>query len=382
MVLGKDGKPFRPNLSAFMDVRSRKLMGWAVGEKLCGDLTIYALKRGVEVYGLPKAIQGDNGREYLFHDFAAEKGFRKKAKRDEAKFRPPTILESLGIEYRATLPKNARAKAIERAFKTICETFAKLFPSYTGGSVAAKPDKLKGTLQQLEKLVGIDEFIRHVDTYITGFYNKQHHHGEGMWGDSPDEAFSKHFGEMRVVPKDKLHLMFMRYSKGTIKVGKNGVSLKIYGERLYYSNHYLWENYFGRDVYVRYSPDDLASVRVYDTDNKFICEAALEGKVSYNADKETIQEKSREKKAMVKAVKNYKKAKNTQAQDELTAILTHAAANAGLRENFKPEIYRIIGMDGHSGTSEPLQKAVGAEDMGKAPNITVDWGRLTGRTRK
>ena len=42
MVLGKDGKPFRPYLSAFMDVRTRKMMGWVVVDKLSGDASIYA----------------------------------------------------------------------------------------------------------------------------------------------------------------------------------------------------------------------------------------------------------------------------------------------------------------------------------------------------
>ena len=69
MVLGKDGKPFRPYLSAFMDVRTRKMMGWVVAERLCGDVTIYALKRGVEIYGAPKAILGDKGREYLLSPY-------------------------------------------------------------------------------------------------------------------------------------------------------------------------------------------------------------------------------------------------------------------------------------------------------------------------
>jgi hypothetical protein len=371
MVLGKDGKPFRPYLSAFMDVRTRKMMGWIVVDKLSGDASIYALKRGVENYGAPKTLQVDNGREYLFHDFGGDGGFRKKAKRQEGQFRPPTILETLGIEFRTSLPKNARAKAVERAFGTIKETFSKLFDGYTGGSVAEKPDSLKIAMQKPdEKLIPIDEFIGMVDTYIRGFYNKQPHHGEGMWGMTPDEAFAKLLDDMRVVPKDRLHLMFMRYSKGTIKVSKNGVNLKVYGERLTFSNPYLWENYFGRDVYVRYSPDDLLSVRVYDTDNKFICEATLDGKVSYNADKDTIQERVREKNAMVRNVRNYKKAKDIQAQDELTAILTHSAANVKIKEDISPGVIRFAGPNENTGHRELLSKAVGAEST--LPKI-IDW---------
>lgn len=382
MVLGKDNKPFRPHLSAFMDVRTRKMMGWVITDKLSGDSTIYALKRGAEAYGLPKIVYGDNGREYLFHDFAADKGFRKKAKRDEGDFMQPTILAALSIEYRASLPRNARAKAVERAFLTIKETFSKLFPGYTGGSIAEKPDSLKKQMAQPENLIGIDEFIGQVDTYIKGFYNKQPHNGEGMWGRSPDEAFSELMDEMRVVPNDKLHLMFMRYSKGTVKVGKNGVSLKVYGEKLQYSNPYLWEHYFGRDVYVRYSPDDLSSVRVYNTDNQFICEAVLDEKVSYHADKDTVQAKAREKNAQVKTVRNYKKIKDVEAQDALTAVLTKAAGDIVIKkEVINPSLYRMEGLH-EASERKTLQKAVGAEIMEQAAKIKIDWGVLTGRVKK
>ena len=374
MIKGKDGKPFRPYLSAFMDVRTRKLVGWVVTDKLSGDVTIYALKRGIEKYGAPKSILVDNGREYLFTDFSGDAGFRKKAKKKEGEFKPPTILESLGIDIRVAIPKNARAKAIERAFETVKETFSKLFDTYTGGNVLEKPDDLENKLKQSEKLMPIDEFVSHVDTYITGYYNKQPHSGEGMWGMSPDEAYAELFNEKRVVSKDKLNLMFMRYSNGTMKVGKNGVTLKIYGETLQYSNKELWRDHFGEKVYVRYDPYDLTSVRVYDTDNRFICEAALEAKLSYNATKEDIQAKTSEKKAQEKLVKQYKKLKDTQAQDALDAMINEAADNLEIPENINAKILRAIQ------TGEPpaisLPKAAGAE------MLSIDFHAAAKRMRE
>jgi len=374
MVKGKDGKPFRPYLSAFMDVRTRKLVGWVVTDKLSGDVTIYALKRGVEKYGAPKSILVDNGREYLFTDFSGDAGFRKKAKPKEGEFKPPTILESLGIDIRVAIPKNARAKAIERAFETVKETFSKLFDGYTGGNVLEKPDDLEKVMKQPDKLIAIDEFVSLVDTYIKGYYNKQPHSGEGMWGRSPDEAYAELFNEKRVVPKDKLHLMFMRYGNKPIEVGKNGITLKIYGETLQFSNENLWRDYFGEKVYVRYDPDDLTSVRVYKIDNSFICEAALDTKLSYNATKDELQAKTKEKKSQEKLVKQYKKLKNTQAQDALDAIIDEAAVNMEIPEDINAKILRAL--QAGETLAEPLLKAAGAE------TLTIDFNAAAQRMRE
>jgi len=373
MVRGKDGTPFRPYLSAFMDVRTRKMVGWVVTDKLNGDVTIYALKRGIETYGAPKAILVDNGREYLFQDFSGDAGFRKKAKRKEGEFVPPTILENLGIDIKVSIPKNARAKAIERAFETVKDTFSKLFDTYTGGNILEKPDTLEKALKQQDKLMSIDDFIAYVDTYIKGYYNKKTHSGEGMWGDSPDEVYSELFNEKRVVPKDKLNLMFMRYSGGTMKVGKNGVTLKIYGEKLQFSDEHLWQQHFGRNVYVRYAPDDLSTVRVYDTDNQFICIAHQEEKLSYHATTEDVREANRKKKSQEKLVKNYKHLQDTQAQDALDAIIENAAGNLEIPENINAEILRMI--QANEDLPE-LSKAAGAEI------IPIDFTAAASRVRQ
>ena len=376
MVRGKDGKPFRPYLSAFMDVRTRKMVGWIVTDRLSGDVTLCALKRGIEAYGAPKAILVDNGREYLFHDFSGDAGFRKKAKRKDGEFVPPTILENLGIDIRVSIPKNARAKAIERAFETVKETFSKLFAGYTGGNVTEKPDDLEKVLKRPEKLITIEEFTSHVSTYIRGYYNKQPHSGCGMWGRSPDEAFAELFREKRVVPQDKLNLMLMRYSGGTMTVGKNGVTLTLYGEKIQFTDEYLWEHYFGQEVYIRYTPDDLSTVRVYDTDNKFICEAVQEKKLSYHATSEDVQEANRKKKTQEKLVKNYKSLKSTRAQDALDTIIENAAANAEMPENVNAEVLRLL----QSGESlpEPLQHAAGAETAA----LHIDFTAAAERARQ
>jgi len=67
VMVEKEGKPIRVYLTAFMDVRSRKMVGWCVTDAPSSDATIYALKKGCEKFGVPRSIYTDNVREFLFH---------------------------------------------------------------------------------------------------------------------------------------------------------------------------------------------------------------------------------------------------------------------------------------------------------------------------
>lgn len=371
IMIEKDGSPVRVYLTAFMDVRSRKMMGWCITDAPSSDATIYALKKGCEEYGVPKALYTDNGREFLFHDLGGN-GFRKKRKGEELKL--PSILDDLGIEFRTALPRNARAKGIERAFYTVKETFSKLYDGYTGGTILEKPDKLKEVVKYPDKLTALEDFRQQVDTYIRGFYNKQPHRGVGMNGKCPDEIFAENLIERRIITKDKLNLMFMRYAKGnkgTLRVGKNGVSLKFYGQELQYWNEELWRLYYGQDVYVRYAPDDLSSVRVYNLEKQFICTAELKTAIGYRATKDEIRAATAENRRAVKTVRAYKHQKGIEAENELRLILDAAAGNM---DDFSidPKVIRPI----YSNDGEELRKAVGDYDE------PIDWAAGIERLRR
>ena len=347
------------------------MTGWCVTDNPSSDATIYALKKGCEFNGVPKKIYTDNGREFLFHDLGGN-GFRKKKKNEELKL--PSILDDLGIEFQTAIPKNARAKGIERAFYTVKETFSKLFEGYTGGTILERPDKLKTLVKFPDKLVSIQDFINFVDTYIVGWYNKQPHTGTGMNAKCPDEVFAENLIEKRIVPQDKLNLMFMRYAKGnkgTLKVGKNGVTLTFYGKELQYWSEDLWKIYFGRDVYVRYNPDDLNSIRVYDIEQKFLCIANLKTELSYTATKEEIKAQQKENRSAVKAVAAYKKKKNIEAESELKLMLDKALENSKDGVSINPNVIRPI-----FSRDENFKKAVGYDDE------PIDWTAGLERLKK
>ncbi|GHU78093.1 hypothetical protein FACS1894188_13060 [Clostridia bacterium] len=281
-------------------------------------------------------------------------------KKGEETIEQPTILKELGIGFTTALPMNARAKHIERAFRTIKEQFCKLFESYTGGTIIEKPDKLKIVVKDPKHMKMVAELKELIGTYLDGWYNKQPHSGEGMGGKSPDEVYYANLLCQRTATEDQLRLMLMRWSN-PLTVGKNGVKFRIYGEELVYSSKDLWFNYFGKKVFVRYNPDDLNAVFIYDADGKFVCESALDTKLGYNANKDEIEKKQREKRGYRKTLIEYKKLQEIETHDELELIISEAMMNIALGGNQVSGITSINQIEG-AGYSE-LKKVSGGFDF-------------------
>lgn len=375
IMVEKEGKPVRVYLTAFMDVRSRKMMGWCVTDAPSSDATIYALKKGCEKFGVPKSIYTDNGREFLFHDLGGN-GFRKKRKNGE-ELKLPSILDDLGIEFRTALPRNARGKGIERAFCTVKEHFSKLFESYTGGTILERPDKLKKVVKTMKGLPNIEEFIQYVDIYIEGWYNKQSHEGAGMKGKCPDEVFAENMITKRVLPKDKADLMFMRYAKsntGMLKVGKNGITLTFYGKQLQYWNEELWKEHFGQNVYVRYNPEDLNSIRIYDEQKRFLCIAVLKEELSYTASKQEVKKQQQQNRNAIKEVANYKAKIEMEQKDALTLLLEKALKEESQNKPVIPKITQPVFY-----SENQIKNTGDTTEVVSLPNVAggegIDWSK-------
>lgn len=382
IMVEKEGKPARVYLTAFMDVRSRKMMGWCVTDAPSSDATIYALKKGCEKFGVPRSIYTDNGREFLFHDLGGN-GFRKKRKNGE-ELKLPSILDDLGIEFRTALPRNARGKGIERAFYTVKEHFSKLFESYTGGTILERPDRLKKMVKTMKGLPSIEEFIQYVDIYIEGWYNKQPHEGTGMKGKCPDEVFAENMITKRVLPKEKADLMFMRYAKsntGMLKVGKNGITLTFYGKQLQYWNEELWKEYFGQNVYVRYNPEDLSNIRIYDEQKRFLCIAALKEELSYTASKQEVKKQQQQNRNAIKEVANYKAKKEMEQKDALTMLLEKALKEENQNKTVIPKITQPVFYN-----ENQIKNTGDTTEVVALPNVAggegIDWTKGIERLKK
>ena len=72
----------------------------------------------------------------------------------------------------------------------------------------------------------------------------------------------------RPASDDDLQLMLLRTSK-PVRVGRRGVTLKLHGLELDFYTPELVNMRMKEKVYVRYDPEDLSSVRVYDMEDVY-----------------------------------------------------------------------------------------------------------------
>lgn len=370
---GEHEKPIRVYLTAFQDVRSRKFVGWYVTLNPSSAATLTALRRAVEKYGIPKRILSDNGREFLTFDIGG-RGFRKSRKLSREEHEIPTIMQNLGIEFTTAMVKNARAKIIERAFLDVKNGFSKMFEGYTGGTIAERPERLKKTGKDADNFTLLPEFITYVDKYIEGIFNKHKHYGIGMDGRTPDQVYAECLMERTVATTEQLNLMMLRNTRMQ-KVTRDGVYITLCGQKVPFNSGELNFYHINRKVYVRYDPDDLQEVRVYDEQDRFLCTAQQTEALGYFADKAELAEKIRENRKYMRAVQTWKDANVKKVMNELELLMWQAEQN--LSEDTgrpDPKIIRIRSADEEP---ETYMKKASGEDGGQ-----IDYTVAVERLRK
>lgn len=221
-------------------------------------------------FGIPKAVYFDNGREFMTHDVGG-KGHRSR-KTDNPEIEPPTILQRLGITMHNAIVRNAKAKPIERTFSTVTMQFARMFEGYCGGTIMQRPESLKRRIKE-GKIPCDFEIREYIDMYIDGDFNMQEYGGaetkyKGMSRIDVWNMDIKSVG-IRKAPEAELNLMLMRSTR-VQKIKRNGVFVEISGEKVWFMDYENTYRHLGEEVYVRYDPADLRSVRVYDKSDRYL----------------------------------------------------------------------------------------------------------------
>ena len=362
--MGPDGTLHRLYLSAWLDARSGIFTGWYVTANPGSQATLNALRKGIAARGIPLNVYADNGREYLTRDIGGL-GHRKKGKDS---FAPPGVFERLGIKMTNAIVRNARAKLVERRFEDFKNYVSRLFPTYTVGNVVEKPNRLKYVLKQGDHVPTDAEVIAAVDTLIEGYLNCEPYGGSvaedkgksrvEVWRESlPNGAVRQPASE------NDLQLMLMRTSK-PVRVTRRGVTLKIHGLELDFYTPELANLRMKDKVYLRYDPEDLSKVRVYDMEDRFLTEAPQSKLTAgYLATQEQIAELMAAKRKAEKAVREYGQALRLPDDPERALNLATALARHNLDELElapKPNCIELRRAE----QEEPLLRAVGDIDIG------------------
>lgn len=365
MVRDKSGKIHRPYLTAFLDARSGIFTGYYITYNPCSEATLVALRRGILKHGIPENIYVDNGREFLTSDIGGLGHRKKKAKGGEEVFEPPGVFKRLGIHMTNAIVRNAKAKIIERRFLDVKNDLSRLFETYTGGTVVEKPERLKYVLKK-GQVYSDEEFEEYVEMVLEWYFNMEPYNGavEEDKGKTKMDVFNEYLTRKRTASADELNLMLMRSSRPK-KVTQRGVYLDINGGRIDYWNDDFISLYLDKQVYFRYDPDDLSSVRIYDLEDRYVMTvpADNEAVLSYNAGKEDVKTAMAKTRRVERLTREYKENIILAEADRITAmelVLKEAERNkAEYKGKANPTILEI-----QRAEEEPLyKKAAGGADL-------------------
>lgn len=253
VIVNDKGKVGRAWLSTWIDRRSRYILGYVIRmSEPNSDTVLDSFVEAVRNCGLPKVIQIDNGRDYTTHDlFNLDNDY--------------SLAAELNLRVRHTIPYNAKAKHIERAFRTI-EHFDKMLDSYCGDRPEHRAESMGKTNAKIANQVMTFERFREVAEYVIKLYNNTEQSGKGMNGRTPYQCYKEEFAEPMRCMGEKELLSVMRRRTRTVTVTKNGVKFAELDRKDYYLGDFV-RQYIGKKVYAKYFTGDVKTIHVYLAEN-------------------------------------------------------------------------------------------------------------------
>ncbi|MEN1705324.1 MAG: DNA-binding domain-containing protein [Planctomycetota bacterium] len=272
-------KPVRPWLTAWLDTRSRKVVGYQVRPESPDTTSILASFRSAVLDpangGPPHRVLIDNGKDYDSYALhGMSKAERKRLSRERDKWRiDPNIKRGggvfrlLDVEARFALPYNPRTKGrIERWFGTLHDRFDRRWMTYAGRDSVHKPERLAAMLREPRKLPSFNAVRRELQEFIET-YNATPSMRAGAEGRSPDEMMAERatLHPRKIENPAALDHCLQLWAQ-PVKVTRNGVRITVLGEALKYGQHCPeLRPLIGTDelVCISYDPEDLSGVWVH-----------------------------------------------------------------------------------------------------------------------
>jgi putative transposase len=215
---------------------------------------------------LPEYVYLDNGKAFrakLFHESWEEHDLNKEL---------GGIFPRLNIGVRFAESYNAKAKVIERFFKTFQEQFERFITTFRGASIADKPSVLHRNEKWAKKLYTgkpptIEETMQMIAFYVRFCYGETPH--TSLNRRTPYEVFSAaRIAENRQVEISRLNFLMMAMERKNIR--NEGIRLD---KKVYWHRELV--NHVGQPCIIRFDYSDARWIVVYDKNDVFICQAAL-----------------------------------------------------------------------------------------------------------
>ncbi|MBP1548475.1 MAG: transposase, partial [Oscillospiraceae bacterium] len=292
------GKIARPWLSAWMDVKSRYIVGYVLNVvDPNADIVLDSFADAIKNCGVPDSVQIDNGKDYKVHDlFNVDNDY--------------SLVSIMKAAVITSNPYNAKVKPIERFFETF-EGYNKMLPSYIGDRPENRPTSMRGTnimIERENKAMDFEEFKKHVANILNIYHNTKHG-GNGMDKRTPYEVFRNSFIKPMRVLNEAARRLLLRRTTRTVAITKQGVKFAELPNIKFYSSDELIFYGIGKKVYARYDTNDVTEVYIYSESGEYICTAQNDTLNVYGAGKEvtsqTIRENNNRKKQLYKKAKSF-----------------------------------------------------------------------------
>jgi len=252
-------KPWRAELTLWLDVASRYVVGWFVSDAESAHSTLFALSHAVLTHNhIPTMLHIDNGS-----------GYKNKMMSNES----TGFYSRLGIDIMHSLPYNAKGKGhVERFFGTMERDFNKWYPSYCGADMADEAIQLllkkhkKGELE----LPTQEQWMFDFNEWLVQYHNKPH---DGLNGKTPAELWSK----LEAFPLENNMQSLALFRPQKIRtVRRESIQLD---SREYMSPELV--QYNNKKLTAEYDLHNDAFIRVLDDKGRWICDAKLVKKADY-----------------------------------------------------------------------------------------------------
>jgi|SRR5579884_53530 len=306
-----DGKRiFRPWLTAWMDLRSRKITGWHIDIEPNSRTIAVAFRNAVLTHGRPGTVYIDNGKDYDSHYL---NGQVKKIGKIHYDAELTGVFGHLNVGVIHAIPYCARSKPIERWFLNIPQQFERELPGWCGRNNKQRPEKLKGEIDRGE-LLTLEQLRERFTVFVAEYHARVH----SEIGCSPNSLWED--ATPQIPDARALDMCLMKHKPA--KVFNDGIHL--FG-LLYW--HTKLSGYMGQTLEIRYDTADVSTLYIFAA-GQFVCEAKTAVLGSMKTGEAVIKQKAKERKAARQRITNY--------QSDLQILYNPAAAVQAANESLSP----------------------------------------------
>lgn len=276
------GRPFRPEITAILDIATRRCVGWSIDLAESGIAVADAIRYAAERNGIPAIFYVDNGG-----------GYQNAMMKDET----TGLMSRLGTDMRHSIAYNSQARGvIERAHQTIFVQAARQLPSYIGTAMdrEARLAQFKVTRRALKAggampLIPFDVFIQFIEARVADYNAKAHRTLKGTSPDLAWRAFEARGWQPEALRAEDTDTLFRPRVSRIIQRAEINLFTNIYFARELAEFH-------GIEAQIAYDIHDPSRIWVYTPEGRFICEAQANGNSRHYMPVAVVQQ-AREKRA-------------------------------------------------------------------------------------